>query len=496
MRATGIKLGFLCAGVMACALSHGQAVPTIQREFRAAWTATVYNIDWPSSSGLTTTQQQNEIIALLDHLRNTKMNVVLVQVRPQADAFYQIATEPWSQYLRGTMGTAPSPLYDPLAFWIQQARARGIAVHAWINPYRAKAGTATVSAPNHVTNSHCYMVRTYGTNKWIDPGHPEAQGYTLAAINQIVANYDVDGIVIDDYFYPYPVSGETFPDDSTYNVYVANGGTLTRENWRRQNVDTFVQSAYNAVKASKPWVQFGISPFGIWRPGNPAGVTGLDAFASIYADSKKWINNGWCDYFSPQLYWTINSTGQPYDDLLTWWVQQNTQNRLIVPSNSISNIGTAGAGWPVSEIVNQINVTRTTTGARGNILYSIKVLRDNRDGLRTTLQSGVYASHSLIPAFTWLDNVPPARPRTVVRQTGSNVTINLTPGNSEEVRWWTVYTRYGSTWTTEVLPGNTSQIVRAAVSGSRLHTVFIGAVDRSGNESARATVGFLGAHES
>jgi uncharacterized lipoprotein YddW (UPF0748 family) len=333
-------------------------------------------------------------------------------------------------------------------------------------------------------------VRTYGTNKWLDPGHADSVGYSMFAVMDIVNRYDVDGIVFDDYFYPYPVTGQTFDDAATYAAYQGAGGTLSLSDWRRKNVNDFVQNVYTNIKAAKPWVKFGIGPFGIWRPNNPPGVTGLDAYASIYADSKKWLNNGWADVFSPQLYWQIGSSGQPYGPLLSWWTSQNTHGRVLAPSNATYQIG---SGWPVSEIVNQISMTRSTPGALGNVHFSVKYLKNNTNGIMTTLQTGVYATPSLIPTFTWLDNMPPPKPYVRIEEVGTNISFEITPGAGELPRWYAVSTRYGNTWSAEVLPAQTLIFNRSeANAGGKLHSVYVSAVDRCGNEGPKRYIAFLG----
>lgn len=465
--------------------------PAIPRELRAAWVATVSNIDWPSSRTLSVANQQAEIRAILDALRNLKMNAAFVQVRPQCDAFYDSLQEPWSEYLTNVMGNAPNPFYDPLIYWIQEGRARGIEIHAWVNPYRAKAGTAAVGTAEHVTNSHPHIVRTYGTNKWLDPGHADSVAYTNFAVMDIVTRYDVDGIVFDDYFYPYPVTGQTFDDAATYAAYQGAGGTLSLADWRRKNVNDFVQLVYGNIKSAKPWVKFGIAPFGIWRPNNPPGVTGLDAYASLFADSKKWLNQGWCDTFSPQLYWQIGSGGQPFGALLNWWVSQNTLGRVVAPSIATYNI--VSANWPIAEIANQISLTRSTAGAKGNVHFSVKYLKNNTDGIATLLQGGVYATHAIVPHYPWLDNVPPPRPNVKMDQIGPNLTFNIFPAAGEEARWWAVSTRYGNTWTHEVLPASTTVFSRVESNpNGKIYSVFISGIDRCGNESAKRHIAFLG----
>ncbi|MFQ3587995.1 MAG: family 10 glycosylhydrolase [Fimbriimonadaceae bacterium] len=465
--------------------------PPVPREMRGVWVATVFNIDWPTASNLTTATQQSQARTILDRVRDANMNAIFLQVRPSADAFYNSPREPWSEFLTGLMGRAPNPAYDPLAYWISEARKRNIEVHAWINPYRARvANRTTPAAANHVTNTHPHIVRDYNGMKWLDPGHADTIAYTLAAIDDIVNRYDVDGIVLDDYFYPYPDSNQTpFPDSATYAAYLASGGTLTLANWRRDNVNRFVEQAYTTVKSIKPWVRFGISPFGIWRPGNPPGIVGLDAYASIYADSRLWLNRGWVDYFSPQLYWRINATGQSYPRLLEWWVQENTFGRHIWPSNFTSKVADgSSSAWPAQEILDQIDRTRAQSGATGNVHYSMRAIRENRDSIATRLRAGPYAQRALVPASTWLATGTLNRPPIGVRHTRRNMTVFLRPSiPANEVRGWVVHTLYGSTWTTEILPADTGWVTRNHTGpGGRLRAVDVSVVDRVNRESPRS----------
>jgi len=238
------------------------------------WIATVGNIDWPSKPGLPVAQQQAELRGLLDDARKLNLNVVILQVRPGCDALYASRFEPWSEYLSGRMGQAPSPKWDPLQFACDEAHARGLELHAWVNPFRARYQEARspISA-DHVSRTHPGWVVNYGSYLWLDPGLPEARDWSLRVITDIVRRYDVDGLHIDDYFYPYPEKDGAvlipFPDDASYARYRRDGGRLERDDWRRGNVDGFVERLDAAVHAEKPWVKFGISPFGIWRPGSP-----------------------------------------------------------------------------------------------------------------------------------------------------------------------------------------------------------------------------------
>ncbi len=256
------------------------SVPPPAREFRAAWiTEVAVNPDWPSKPGLTTAQQKAELISLLDRAQQLHFNAVFFQVRPACDAFYSSSIEPWSDRITGTMGKAPEPFYDPLAFTIAEAHKRGLELHAWFNPFRAAhPETKSPPAPNHITRTHPELVRHYADQIWLDPGEPAAQARTLAVVLDVVKRYDVDGVVFDDYFYPYPVKNFAgheldFPDDASWQKYGMKTG-LTRDDWRRDNVNQLVQKVSQEIKAAKPQVQFGISPFGIWRPQNPLANKG------------------------------------------------------------------------------------------------------------------------------------------------------------------------------------------------------------------------------
>jgi len=297
--------------------------PAPLREFRAAWIATVGNIDWPSRKTLSTQEQKAELLAILDRAAQLKLNALIFQVRPACDALYASRIEPWSEYLTSTMGQPPEPFYDPLDFAVEEAHKRGLELHAWFNPYRARLLAAgSPAAPNHVSKTRPQLVRQYGKYLWLDPGERAVQDYSLSVIMDVVNRYDVDGIHFDDYFYPYKekdAEGKEldFPDDASWRRFGA-GGKLSRDDWRRENVNLFIERVYKSIKAAKPWVKFGISPFGIWRPGNPPQIKGFDAFAELYADSRKWLANGWVDYFAPQLYWPIDPPDQSFPVLLRW----------------------------------------------------------------------------------------------------------------------------------------------------------------------------------
>ena len=331
------------SGVRAEYTSVKASVPEPKREFRAAWIATVHNLDWPSTCTLSPAQQRAEMIALLDLAAATGLNAIIFQVRTECDAFYKSSLEPWSFFLTGKMGTGPSDGYDPLAFTIQEAHKRGIELHAWFNPFRASATERSVKSSNHLTRTHSSQMLASGSMKWGNPASDLVRKRAIDVMVDVTKRYDVDGIHIDDYFYPYPktVGGRTvdqFNDSASYQAYRAKGGKLDVRDWRRSNINTFVSGLYGAIKSTRASVDVGISPFGIWRPGFPSTVkAGLDAYDDISADSRHWLNEGWLDYFSPQLYWRIESD-QNFTSLHRWWSIENKKGRHLWPGIASSRI--------------------------------------------------------------------------------------------------------------------------------------------------------------
>lgn len=466
-------------------------LPPIRREFRGVWISSVANIDWPSEAGLPAEKQQAELKAMLDKAVEVGLNAVVLQVRPSADAIYPSTLEPWTEFLSGTMGKPPSPMYDPLAFAVEEAHKRGLELHAWFNPYRARYNTARGSvSPDHVSRKHPDWVRTYGRYMWLDPGHAEASKHSRAVIVDVVKRYDIDGVHLDDYFYPYPIRDKDgklvpFPDEPTWQAYVASGGKLVRDDWRRENIHSFVRNLYWDIKAAKIHVKFGISPFGIWRPGNPPQIKGMDPYEALYADSRKWLQNGWVDYFTPQLYWRIDPPAQSYPVLLEWWTRQNTMGRHLWPGNFAGLVGGSGANaWKASELVNQIDRTRKQPGASGNVHFSVKAFMRNSDGLNEALIQGPYGEPAIPPATPWLDDKPPAEPVLVSGTSDGRSMVAWSTAGEEPVWLWTVRTRKDGTWSAKVLPHHNKDMKLEA----GVDAVAVTAVDRCGNESEPAVL--------
>jgi uncharacterized lipoprotein YddW (UPF0748 family) len=338
----------------------------------------------------------------------------------------------------------------------------------------------------------------------MDPGDPRVRQHSLQVVADVVRRYDVDGVHIDDYFYPYrerdtlTQSEIPFPDDATYAAYRRGGGTLDRDDWRRDNVDQFVRDMYRAVKAIKPHVKVGVSPFGIWRPGYPEGVCCFDAYTQIYADSKKWLTNGWLDYLTPQLYWAIDSVRQSYPTLLDWWVEQNVNRRHIWPGLFTSKVGAQAArpteSWTPTEIVDQILITRDQLGATGHVHFSMRALQPGvpvRDSLVTRLAAEIYSKPALVPSTPWLDATLPAAPiARVARDTATGgLRLVLTPGNQKSVRLWTVQVLDSAGWSTRILPGaQRSHAITRNRKEPLPDAVWVAAVDRVGNQSRLVSV--------
>lgn len=462
-------------------------MPPIAREFRGLWTATVSNIDWPSRAGLTADQQRAELASIMDRAKAAGFNALVLHVRPAGDALYRSQHEPWGRMLTGTQGVDPG--YDPLEFAVAEAHRRGMELHAWVNPFRAgNTADSSALAPLHLFNTRRDLVRVYGTQLWMDPGEPAVHDHSMRVIRDIVARYDVDAVHLDDYFYPYPQSASgggtlPFPDDAAYAQY---GGGMSLGDWRRANVDRFLERLYGEVHAEKPWVRVGISPFGIWRPGTPAGITGFDAYASIYADARKWILNGWLDYLAPQLYWAIDPPQQSYTTLLAWWQQQNPQGRFVWPGIATYKLYEGTPRYTTGEVVNQVKVARTRN--TGGVLFYNTTTTITRNGgeVATALKSEVFTQPALAPATTWLDAAPPAPPAISGVSATSGWRATLT-SSGEPVRFYHVRYRAGTRWTVLVVDGATTQLVLPASSNGAIDWVVVNAVDRVGNTSPDAT---------
>ena len=458
-------------------------LPKAPREFRAAWVATVANINWPSKNNLSTEQQKQEAITLLDMLKKNNFNAVIFQVRPSADALYKSNYEPWSYFLTGSIGKAPSPYYDPLEFWVEEAHKRGLELHVWLNPYRAHhSNGGQVTSESMVNKASDYVVRLRNGMYWFDPASQKTQDHASNVVMDIVKRYDIDGVHFDDYFYPYASynGGGDFPDDATWSAYRRSGGNLSRSDWRRDNVNKFIKRIYTQIKAEKPAVKFGLSPFGIWKPGYPAGVTGSSQYDELYADAKLWLNEGWIDYFTPQLYWPINPPKQSFTALLKWWESENTHKRHLWPGLNTVAVSTSNR---VQEIKNQIEVTREVIpNSTGAVHWSIAGLTKNPSMLKA-LHEGPYSQPALVPASPWLAHNPILKPTLLLTKQTSSVFAKWLHKQPEQVFKWVAYARYGNTWDVEIFDAPQTEFsFPKTKNGQKLNAIAIKPVDRLGNE--------------
>jgi len=466
-----------------------QGLPPTPREFRGIWIATHLNIDWPSRAGMNSQQQRAELIAILDRAAAMNANAIILQVRPTGETLYSSDIEPWATVLSGTQGTPPNPPYDPLAFAIREAHARGLQLHAWLNPFRVGVSSSRNTSPRHVTRTRPDLVVRYGDQQWMDPGEPDTHEYVVRIVRELLQKYPIDALHFDDYFYPYGQNDSagrriTFPDDASYRKYQSSGGRLARDDWRRDNVNRFVKRIHDEVRRSPRPALFGISPFGIWRPGHPAGVRGLDAYAELYADARLWMHEGWADYFAPQLYWRIEAPGQNYNSLIAWWEAQNPRGRHLWPGLASWRAAERSNGFTPAEIVQQVRIAQGRSGTTGTILYNTSSIMNSRGGIpEAMVRGGPWSQSAVVPRSPWIRAQPPPRPQIATDQSndGSQLRVRWQMPNGEAPLNWVVKTRRGRSWTTNILPRSQGEIIL-----DRPELVAIQAIDRIGNESEPA----------
>lgn len=389
-----------------------------KREFRGAWLATVANIDWPTRPGLSTESQKKELLQIFDDHQRSGINAIMLQIRPSTDALYGKGREMWSRFLTGKQGLAPSPYYDPLEFAILEAHKRGMELHAWFNPYRATFDLIeSNTSPQHITRQKPEWFFNYEGKKLFNPGIPEVRQYIVQVIMDVVRNYDVDGIHFDDYFYPYPDGkNRPLPDTDAYNTYGAAKFSNIAD-WRRNNVDTLIQTLSDSIHAEKKYVKFGISPFGIWRnkSQDPEGSesNGFDGYGKLYADARKWTQSGWVDYINPQIYFPFFYAVAPYEKLLDWW-SNNTYGKHLYIGQAAYRATENREGWRNrQQIPDQIRYLRNNARVQGSVFFSSKSLTNNLAGVNDSLRNDFYRYQALQPAMLWLDDVDPNPPKEV-----------------------------------------------------------------------------------
>lgn len=442
-----------------------EAAPEPVREFRAAWVATVYNLDWPSRAGLSAAQQKRELLSIIQTAARLRLNALILQVRPNADALYRSSLEPWSAWLSGA---GKNPGYDPLEYAVEECHKRGLELHAWFNPFRATIGGKSVGR-NHVSRSMPGLLLRAGSTTMLNPASGTARGHVMKVIMDVVRRYNIDGVHLDDYFYPYPP-----------NHRVADGKTPAQ---RRAYIDAFVSELYSTVKAAKPHVRVGISPFGIWQPGYPSGVeAGVNAYEHLACDARKWLDKGWVDYLSPQLYWRCEGP-QSFDALMRWWSDINPQ-RPVWPGIASCRIDSReDPGRPASEIGKQVDYSRRLARQScGQLFWSWKSLATNRGGVQKELARR-YTGLALPPPMPWSGSARPMAP--VVSAVDAAQGCRVSWQNDGTARKWVVQVGSRGRWfTMYVLPGGCTSVTIPAQVARTLDRIAIRPISGTGMSGA------------
>ena len=396
-----IRTKFLLIGLLMTALAI-TAQP--KREFRGAWIQCVNG----QFKGIGTKTMQETLTYQLDELQKDGCNVIIFQVRPECDALYQSALEPWSYYLTGQQGLAPQPYWDPLAWMVEQCHKRGMELHAWINPYRAKTKVAHANAVNHVVSQHPERCFEYDGLTLLNPALKENRDYICQVVTDILERYDVDGLHIDDYFYPYPTPGINIPDDAYFRANPQ--GFTDKDDWRRNNVNLFIEQLWATIRTVKPWVKFGVSPFGIYRneKSDPNGskTNGLQNYDQLYADVLLWVKNGWVDYCVPQIYWEIGNKAADYDELIHWWDKYCTKTTLVIGEDVERTV-------KFNQMARKMALHAELPNVKGTVLWYAKAVVDNVGNYGTRLRELYWRNPALQPAMKHIDNKAPKKPRKV-----------------------------------------------------------------------------------
>lgn len=406
-----LRLLMLSAICWTSILVSAQQPVAPKREFRGAWIQAV-NGQW---QGIGRDAMQAELTRELNALQADGINAILFQVRVEGDALYASQLEPWSRYLTGQQGTPPSPYWDPLQWMVEQCHARGMEIHAWINPYRAKTKGTTALASTHYAIQHPERCFQYQDLMIFDPGLPENRHFICQVAQDIVSRYDVDGFHIDDYFYPYPVAGVPIPDDASYQAY---GQGRNRGDWRRENVNTFIRELRDAIRAVKPWVKFGVSPFGIYRNqrswAGGSATNGTQNYDDLYADVLLWVNEGWIDYNIPQIYWEIGNKAADYDTLIRWWSENAYARPLYIGQDVERTVKATDLRNPgQNQMAAKYALQRGLPGVHGSCQWYARAVVDDKGGYGTTLRNYYHRTPALQPLMPWLDKKAPGKPRKV-----------------------------------------------------------------------------------
>ncbi len=434
------------------AVANAQTPP--KRELRATWFSTFLNLDWPSTANRSVQQVKDSVSKMLDLQLQSGINAIYFQVRNECDAVYPSSIEPWSASVTGTQGIAPANNFDPLQFMIDECRKRGIEIHAWFNPYRAVNNYNAIGsfAPNHIAKQHPEWLLAQGSLRILNPGIPAVRDYVLSVVMDVVRRYDIDGVHYDDYFYPYPGAGGTgrFNDNATFAAHAR--GFSNQNDWRRDNINLFIQRSYDSIKQLKPWVKFGVSPFGIWQNqrSDAAGsaTNGLQSYSDVYADTKKWLQQGWVDYVTPQIYWSTGFNTASYSVLVPWW-NNNAHGRHVYVGHAVYKLNADADRDPNwyngSQINKQIRLNRSYNNIHGSTFFRSYYFGSNPLKFRDSLTEHMYTTPALLPTMPWRDNAAPQPVKNLTATIRNNhVQLNWNApavGNNEldKVRQFVVY---------------------------------------------------------
>ena len=482
-------LSALCAALLAVPMTQAGSP---KQEFRGAWLHTVHQGQYAK---MTTDETKAYLRDQLDKLKAAGCNAVLFQVRPSADAFYPSDLEPWSRFLTGTAGKAPSPYWDPLQFMIDEAHERGMELHAWLNPYRVTTSKTEKLAKNHIYYKHPERFVTYDGKLYFDPGLPENREFIESVVKDLITRYDLDAIHMDDYFYPYPVAGQEFPDSKSFKKY---GNGMSRGDWRRHNVDLLIEGLHNVIAAEKPWVRLGISPFGIWRnkASDPRGsdTNGLQNYDALYADVLLWTEKGWVDYMLPQLYWSLEKKVASSEKLAHWWNDNANGRHMYIGQDIKVTMDTPDLAPSTSptQLAHKIRLSRELPNIQGNCWWPGYSVTANYKGVADSLATVEQKSVALVPNYPWIDNVNPSEV-TSLRRDGDRLTWKE-PTTADPLQQARAYVVYRFDKGTNIDLDNSEAILGVTykaeypIGDSHGHYTYVVTVlDRANNESEKGT---------
>ena len=437
----------LIAGVFSLSVSS-QASP--KREFRGAW---IHVVGQNQYKNMSVREMKQYFVNLLNSLQACHVNAVIFQVRPAADAFYYSELEPWSRYLTGTQGVGPEVNFDPMAFLIKEAHKRAMEFHAWLNPYRVTVSENDVLHYSHLYYQHPERFLKYGKQLYFDPGLPENRDFICSVVKDIVSRYDVDAIHMDDYFYPYPIAGKDFPDEKSFRKYAPQQGYTSNQldDWRRNNVDLLIQEIKQTIVLTKPWVRFGISPFGIYRnkkntpDGSGSNTNGLQNYDDLYADILLWMKMGWIDYCIPQIYWEIGNKAADYETLIRWWSKQHGRCQIYIGQDIDRTMKTPDLEIPWrNQLPKKMQLERSLPGIDGNCWWYAYTLAKNTKGIADSLRNHYQAYPALIPAYTNMHKKTPKDVKSLKAKWTPNGYLlqwkqNGDPNNPEMAQYYVIY---------------------------------------------------------